>query len=117
MESVAEKIKRHQQIVMDYLSEKAAVKIANLPGCEHMVVADTERHHYQLLTTGWTPNQYVHSLMMHLDIASDGKVWLKANWTDTDIAEALVQRGIAKGDIVLGFYPELLREQSEYAVA
>lgn len=117
MESVAEKITRHQQIILAFLNERAAIKLVNLPDCEHMLVADTERHHYQLLTTGWTPEQFVHSIVMHFDIAPDGKIWLKANWTDTDIAQMLTERGVAKSDIVLGFYPKIFREQSEYAVA
>lgn len=117
MESVDEKIARYRQIILDFLNERAALKIVNRPGCEHVIIADTARNHYQLLTMGWTPTQYVHSLAFHLDIEADGKIWLRANWTDTDIAQVLVERGVAKSDIVLGFYPTSMRELSEYAVA
>jgi XisI protein len=116
METLNQKIARYQQIIITYLHERSSIKTVNLPGCENMVIADTEHHHYQLLTLGWTPDRYVHSLTFHLDIADDGKIWLRANWTDTDIAQILVGRGVAKSDIVLDFYPAFLREESEYAV-
>lgn len=117
METITQKIERHQNVILTYLYERATIKTANLPGCENMVIADTEHHHYQLLTLGWTLDRYVHSLTFHLDIAEDGKIWLRANWTDTDIAQILVTRGVAKSDIVLDFYPAFLREESEYAVS
>ncbi len=116
METITEKINRHQRIIVDYLKERSAIKHANLPDCENMLVADTENHHYQLLTTGWAPDRFIHSITFHLDIAPDGKIWIRANWTDTDIAQKLVERGVAKSDIVLGFYPDYMREESEYAV-
>ena len=117
METIAEKISRYQKLILDYYKERAAIKYANLPNCENMIVADTERHHYQLLTTGWATDRFVYSITFHLDIAEDGKIWIRANWTDIDIAQKLVERGVAKSDIVLGFYPEYLREESEYAVS
>ena len=42
---------------------------------------------------------------------------LKQENTDTDIAEELVAAGIAKEDIVLGFYRPERRALTEFAVA
>jgi XisI protein len=44
------------------------------------------------------------------------KVWLFKNSTEHDIAADLVELGVTKQDIVLGFYPPYMRETSDYAV-
>jgi len=41
---------------------------------------------------------------MHLDIKNE-KVWIQINNTELDIGQALVEMGIAKEDIVIGFQP------------
>lgn len=52
---------------------------------------------------------------MHFDI-ENGKVWIRANGTELDVGEALVERGVPKDDIVVGFQPERYRPYSGYAV-
>ncbi len=53
---------------------------------------------------------------MHLDIKNE-KVWIQINNTELDIGQALVEMGIAKEDIVIGFQPVYIRQISGYAVA
>lgn len=110
------KIEKYRKIILDYFQEKASIKAANLPDCENVVVTDTLQNHYQLLTMGWNGSRYIYALSFHLDIAQDGKIWIRANWTDIDIADVLVKLGVPKSDIVIGFYPEYAREETEYAV-
>jgi hypothetical protein len=114
---IKNKITKYQSIILNFLNERAIIKAANITDCENIVVSDTSHHHYQLLTMGWIGNRYVHSISFHLDIAENGKIWIRANWTDTDIAEELEARGVPKSDIVLGFFPAYMREMSDYAVA
>ena len=110
------KIEKYRAIILAYFEKKASVKAANLPDCENVIVSDTAQNHYQLLTIGWSGSRYIYSLSFHLDIAADGKVWIRANWTDIDIADVLVKLGVPKSDIVIGFYPEYAREDTDYAV-
>jgi XisI protein len=117
MEAVKRKINKYQSIIINYLNERALIKAANISDCENVVIADTKNHNYQLITMGWIGTKYVHSISFHLDIAVNGKIWIRANWTDIDIAEILESHGIPKSDIVLGFYPAYMREMSDYAVA
>ncbi len=66
---------------------------------------------------GWIAARYVHSTSFHLSIAENGKIWIRANWTDIDVAEFLEENGVPKTDIVLVFFPTYMREMSDYAVA
>lgn len=111
-----QKIEKYEQIILSVLEEYKAIKPFN-EAIEKWVIADTEHHHYQLLYSGWQGMQFVHFIVFHFQIKSDGKVWLLVNQTDVKIAEELVERGIPKSDIVLGFQPPQYRQFTEYAAA
>lgn len=52
-----------------------------------------------------------------LFLAVPGKIWLMVDNTDVRIAEELVDRGVPRTDIVLGFQPEEVRKFTDYASA
>jgi hypothetical protein len=111
------KIKTYEQLILSFLAENQLPSSEN-EGYERLVVADKENHHYQLLATGWaTPTRFINTIVIHLQIKPNGKVWLLENNTELHPAEELVQRGIPKEDIVLGFHPLQLRAYSGYATA
>ncbi len=56
-----------------------------------------------------------HHCIIHLDIRIE-KIWIFNNSTEHDIAADLVDLGVPKQDIVLGFYPPFMREMSDYGV-
>ncbi|WP_416674646.1 element excision factor XisI family protein [Egbenema bharatensis] len=53
---------------------------------------------------------------MHLDLRGE-KVWIQWNGTEEKVADDLVNLGVAKQDIVLGFHPESMRKFTEFAVS
>lgn len=117
MDSLGKKINKYENLVVSFLQERAKIKAANIKDCENIVIFDKNNHNYQLLTVGWIASRYVHSISFHLSIADNGKIWIRANWTDIDVAEFLEEHGVPKTDIVLGFFPAYMREMSDYAVA
>lgn len=52
--------------------------------------------------------------MIHIDIRN-GKVWLQHDGTDARIAEQLIEAGILKHNIVLGFQEPTMCEHSGFA--
>ncbi len=80
------------------------------------IVADTQNHHYQLLIAGWKADKYRFKVLFHLDIIDD-KIWLQQNDTEFAIADELVEKGISRADIVLGFLPQHHRVHSGFAAA
>ncbi|KPA10735.1 XisI protein [Candidatus Magnetomorum sp. HK-1] len=79
------------------------------------IVSDIENDHYQLVHVGWNKNRRVYGCAFHIDIKHN-KVWIQYNGTDRKIAEELVELGIPKDDIVLGFQSEYRRKFTEYAI-
>lgn len=73
------------------------------------------RDSYQLVHVGWHGDRRIYDCILHLDIR-DGKIWLQHNGTENDIAAELVEMGVAKTDIVIGFHSPFKRQFTEYAV-
>jgi hypothetical protein len=112
------KIETYQPIIISLLEEYAKHRPVNVQEVENEVVADKERNHFQLTSIGREKDgRFFLNVLFHFDIKPDGKIWLQANNTDIDIAAELVERGVEKLDIVLGFQPPRYRPYTGYAVA
>jgi XisI protein len=82
--------------------------------CEALFDRDHDR--YALITLGWNAGKRVHFPLVHIDIIG-GKVWIEKDNTEEGVATELVQAGIPKSQIVLGFRSPEMRKHTEYAVA
>ncbi|MEA5573874.1 XisI protein [Calothrix sp. UHCC 0171] len=79
-------------------------------------IFDTERGRYQIVSVGWNKQTRIYGCMMHLDI-KDGKIWIQQNTTEVDIANELLEMGVPKSDIVIGFHTPKMRQLSGFGVA
>lgn len=48
---------------------------------------------------------------------NDGKIWIQQDFTEEGLANQLVELGVPKTDIVLGFRTPYVREFTGFAVA
>jgi hypothetical protein len=78
-------------------------------------IFDMERDHYQILSVGWNNQKRVYGTMMHIDI-KDNKIWIQQNTTEVDIANELVEMGLPKHDIIIGFHTAKMRQLTDFAV-
>ncbi len=111
-----EKINKYQDIIVGILEEYAKIRPANLPDVENYVIADREHNHFQLLRIGWQGPQYVFSVVFHFEI-KNGKIWFQRNTTELEIVDVLMERGVPREDIVLGFRPPYARPYTGFAAA
>jgi hypothetical protein len=78
-------------------------------------IFDTERDHYQLVYVGWRNHRRIYGPVLHLDIM-DNKIWIQQDGTEVGIANELVELGVPKQDIILGFDPPNMRQLSDFAI-
>jgi len=109
-----EKIEMYRNFIKNILTDYAAYK-PSYGEIEVQVVCDTENNHYQLVRVGWDNKQRVYGCFIHLDI-KDNKIWIQQNVTEIDIGQELVDLGVPKDDIVVGFHPPYMRQFTEFAV-
>ena len=77
---------------------------------------DEVKQSYILLDVGWYGDEYIHNALIHLEII-DGKIWIQNDDTEEGVATDLLEAGIPKDNIVLGFRPPKLRVHTGFAVA
>ncbi|MCP5500985.1 MAG: XisI protein [Leptospiraceae bacterium] len=111
-----DKLEKYREIIIDLLKEFSKRKPVNMPELDVQIVIDKENDHYFLYDVGWNELERIHDCVFHFDII-DGKVWLQEDNTNAEAALLLVEKGIPKSDIVLGFQAPYKRQYTEFAVA
>jgi XisI protein len=111
-----EKMKKYKQIIQSLLEEYAQFKPANLTEVENQLVFDEKRNVYQLLRHGFEDRKRVFYIVFQMDI-KDGKIWVQQDTTDVPIVQRLLDAGVPKSDIVLGFHAPYKRALAGFAVA
>lgn len=109
-----DKLAQYRKIIEEVLTEQASYTPSNIE-VEKELMIDRERDHYQVFYVGWEGLKRVHSCSIHIDIKGD-KVWLQRDYTDAEIAEQLLEKGIPKEDIVLGFQAPYKRPYTGFAI-
>jgi hypothetical protein len=111
-----DKVVFYQNCIIKILERYGKEKPVNLQDVENQLITDTTHHHYQLQRVGWQDGKFIHYLVFHFDI-KNGKIWLQRNNTEINFAEELIELGVPKEDIVLGFQPEYARPFTGYGVS
>jgi XisI protein len=115
-----DKVKNYKKIIRTLVEEIVALSAPTENGIENQLITDDEHGHYLYFGVGWEEqgDNWFYASFIHIDIKEDGKVWLQHDGTDLRIAQQLVERGIAKSDVVIGFQKPTVRKYMEgYAVA
>lgn len=108
-----EKIKIYRHYIQQLLTERAERVWDNRIQAE--TIFDPICDRYQLVYVGWHETERIYGVVLHIDII-DGKIWIQQDGTEVGIANTLVDLGIPKTEIVLGFDPPMVRGDTEFAV-
>lgn len=108
-----EPLNQYRQFIQSLLG-RYAIESTTEEEAETQLIFDVERDHYQVTHVGWQRDRWVHSCTIHLDIKG-GKIWIQWNGTEDDLAQELVNLGVPKTDIVIGFHEPSLRKFTDYA--
>ena len=63
---------------------------------------------------GWENEERAYGCVVHVDI-KDRKIWIQRDLTEEGIANELVELGVPKTDIVLGFRSPYVRQFTGFA--
>jgi hypothetical protein len=80
------------------------------------VVIDEAAGHYELLHTGWANGYRIHGAVIHIDVRGE-KIWVQHDGTEDGITQQLLNAGVTKDRIVLGFKPPSLRKYMDFAIS
>jgi hypothetical protein len=109
-----DRIERYREIVCRVIREYASYKPSN-GQIDTEAIEDRDRDHYEVMHVGWDGQRRVHGSVVHIDIIGD-KVWIQYDGTSRPVADELIEGGIPREDIVLGFHPAKVRPLTGFAV-
>jgi hypothetical protein len=81
---------------------------------EQELVLDDAGGHYLILHVGWNDFERTYAVVVHIDIKDDF-VWVQRDNTNYNVVQALLEQGIPKNRVVLGFHAPFKRQFTEYA--
>jgi hypothetical protein len=103
------------RLKIQQLLEKYAQYKPSYGDVEVEPIFDIQRDHYQIISVGWNQQKRVYGPIMHLDIKNE-KIWIQQNTTEVDIAMELIEMGVPKQDIIIGFHTPKMRKLTSFAV-
>ncbi|MBW3596796.1 MAG: XisI protein [Planctomycetes bacterium] len=98
------------------LQELAAIPYAEPYKLTKRVAFDDDTNTYAVIVHGWEGPRRLHGCLAHIEINGD-KIWIQQDGTEYGLATELVEAGIPKESIVLGFKSEWVRPHTGFAVA
>lgn len=82
---------------------------------ETQLAFDFERDRYLMFHVGWRGEKRVFGCVIHTEIR-EGKIWIQRDGTEVGIANELIESGVPKSDIVLGYRSPYMRKFTGLAV-
>ncbi|MEH2263236.1 XisI protein [Nostoc sp.] len=116
-------LEQYRQLICTILTEHTKIPYS-YGDIQHETIFDKEQDRYLVMILGREPvpelsvtaTRRVHGCLIHIDII-DGKIWIQRDGTEDGVATELVNAGVPKNRIVLGFRSKELRKDSEFAIA
>ncbi|QDV34584.1 XisI protein [Tautonia plasticadhaerens] len=110
-----EDLNRDREVIERVLSNLASPATERQPVASE-VVFDRERDRYLLIHSGWDGYRRINEIVTQVDLIG-GKIWIQRDGIEYGIAQDLLDAGIPKDRIVLGFKSPELRQHTGFAVA
>lgn len=105
----------YRQLIQDLITDHTKVPYKH-GDIRFEPVFDRESDRYLLMILGRENKRYEHGCLIHIDII-DGKLWIQRDGTEDGIATQLVEAGVPKEQIVLGFKSPERRKDTDFAIA
>jgi XisI protein len=103
----------YHELVEKILQQYTKISVGE--GTEVQVIADGAGGHYLVMFVGWRDEVQVYGSLIHIDIKGN-QIWIQRDGTQEGIAEQLVEAGVPKSDIVLGYRSPFVRQFTGFAV-
>lgn len=111
-----DKVIKYRKMVRSMLTE-IADRFRRNSDWEILEIYDEERGQYLLYTDGWKGESRDYGCFMHIEVKDDGKIWIRRDGTDLDIGQEILDKGITKKEMVIGFHSPMMRSWTDFAPA
>ncbi|VXD11608.1 XisI protein [Planktothrix serta PCC 8927] len=107
-------IERYRKLIKS-IFEKHSDSADDDQEVETQIAFDLERDRYLMFHLGWRGERRVFGCVIYIEIKG-GKIWIQRDGTEEGIANQLIEAGVPKSDIVLGYRSPYMRQFTELTV-
>ncbi|MEM7655460.1 MAG: element excision factor XisI family protein, partial [Bacteroidota bacterium] len=68
------------------------------------------------ITDGWIDDSRFYGISVHIELRPDGRIWVHEDNTDMGVVDRLLEKGIEKAEIVIGWHAPSMRSETAFAV-
>jgi|UPI0005919E06 hypothetical protein len=111
-----DKVNIYKTYIHEVIQEILSPRISSSSPVKTRFVSDEKRGHYLLFHDGWRGEHRVYGCFLHIEVTAQGKVWIHNDGTDIAVAQKLLDKGIPKSDMVIGFHPPVARADTGFAL-
>ena len=108
-----DRIEEYREIIKRVIREVADYAPAE-KGVRKELIFDDEGGHYHLFQVGWRDGTRVQNVLVHIDIHNE-KIYFEHDGTNLEVVDDLLDAGISKKEIMMGFHPPNMRQYTNYA--
>lgn len=101
-----ENLLNRKQIIKAFLADWLYLPNARYPNLHNVLTTDKAEQHFILTKFGWNKGKFTHYVLFHIELKTDGQIWVYENRSDVPIEERLVKEGIPKADIIAAMYQQ-----------
>ncbi|MEN0005593.1 MAG: XisI protein [Bacteroidota bacterium] len=109
--------KKYANFAKNLLDEVYQIDIQSKDDIKIRKIFDEQTNNYLLIMDGWRGSSRLYGILIHLQVTQEGKIWVHQDNTDTIIIDKLLDLGVPKKDIVVGFHAPIMRPDTDFAVA
>lgn len=107
---------QYRTVIMEKLKALTAIQYPHAD-IKNKTVFDRQADRYLVMSEGWERNvRRIHGCLVDIEII-DGKIWIQRDGTEYGFANELIEAGIPKEMIVLGFKDPEARPYTGFAIA
>lgn len=107
---------KHKAIARNIVEEVSQF-FPNKNNLEVLPIIDEVNGHFMLYTDGWQKDSRDYGSVFHIQVKTDGKIYIRHDGTDLEIANLFIEKGVPHSEIVLAFRAPYRRSWGEFAVA
>ena len=110
-----DRVERYKALARQAICDFAA-QIPLQEGIEDKLVFQDEIGYYALMDLGWEGHRRIYGNILHLDV-KENKIWIQHDGTEDGVVDFLLENGVPKQDIVLGFRSPDVRHLTDFAAS
>lgn len=109
-----DKITHYRQVLKEIIHQHSRYSPSQKK-CETLAIIDEDSDNYLLIDVGWHDSKRTHFVILHLRIIEQ-KIYVEWDGLESGVTRILLEKGVLKDDIILGFIRPEKRDLIDFSL-